>query len=60
MLNIKKHSIFSREEKRDCEEYQDKGGVLAVWESWKRKDNRGCKAGQILGGPEKECVSPVM
>ncbi len=34
MLNIKKHSIFSREEKRDCEEYQDKeaywqcGGVL--------------------------------
>ena len=31
MLNIKKHSIFSREEKRDCEEYQDKGGVLAVW-----------------------------
>ena len=33
MLNIKKHSIFSREEKRDCEEYQDKGGVLAVWGS---------------------------
>ena len=33
MLNIKKHSIFSREEKRDCQEYQDKGGVLAVWGS---------------------------
>ena len=30
MLNIKKQSIFAREEKRDCEEYQDKGGVLAV------------------------------
>lgn len=29
MLNIKKHSIFRK--RRDCEEYQDKGGVLAVW-----------------------------
>ena len=31
MLNIKKHSIFSREEKGNCQEYQDRGGVLAVW-----------------------------
>ena len=33
MLNIKKHSIFSREEKGNCQEYQDRGGVLAVWGS---------------------------
>ena len=33
MLNIRKHSIFSREEKGDCQENQEKGGVLAVWGS---------------------------
>ena len=58
MLNIKKHSIFSREEKRDCQEYQDKGGVLAVWGS--PGSGKTTVACQILGGPEKECVSPVM
>ena len=33
MLNIRKHSIFSREGKGGCREEPDKGGVLAVWGS---------------------------